>query len=167
MSRSFHCSVESSVTVQEIHTAFCERDYWLARLAAAGGAADLDSFDVGTDSCVRVVIVQGVRNNLLPKPFGRLYPLGLEVVQEQTWMLGRDARICGEVRTEARGARGSGLGTLVMAQTRDGARLKCTGIFDFKVPLVGGQLENYFGRQMVDQTPELVRFTTKWVDEHA
>ena len=166
MSRSFHCSVESSVTVQEIHTAFCERDYWLARLAAAGGAADLDSFDVGTGSCVRVVIVQGVRNNLLPSPSEGCIPSGWKWCRP-TWMLGRDARICGEVRTEARGARGSGLGTLVMAQTHDGARLTCTGIFDFKVPLVGGQLENYFGRQMVDQTPELVRFTTKWVDEHA
>lgn len=167
MSRSFGCSVESSVTVQQLHAAFSERDYWLARLAAYGSTAELESFAVGANGCVRVSIVQDVRNNLLPKPIGKIYPGGLEVVQGQVWTLDRGARVCGEVRTAARGALGSGLSRLVMVPARDGEGLTCTGTFEFKVPLVGGQLENYFGRQMVDQTPELLRFTKSWIEGHA
>ena len=112
-------------------------------------------------------LVESSVNSVLPRPFGKLYPRGLEVAQGQTWTLDGGARVRGEVRTEARGALGSGLSTFVMAPAHNGARVKCTGTFDFKVPLVGGQLENYFGRQRVDQTPELLRFTMKWIEEHA
>jgi hypothetical protein len=166
MSRSYGCSIESTVSVQQIHAAFCERSYWLARLAAYS-AAELGSFDVGADGSVRLTIVQDLRHAALPGPFGKLYPRDLELVQGETWTLDRSSAVRGEVRTEARGAPGSGRGTLVMIPARHGAILKCTGTFEFRVPLVGGKLESYFGRQMVDQTPEMLRFTTKWIEDHA
>jgi hypothetical protein len=166
MSRSFGCSIESAITVEQIRAAFSDQTYWLARLAAYGSTGELESFDVGANGCVRVTVVQDLRNILLPRPFGKLYPRGLEVVQGQTWTLDRGEHVRGEVRTEARGARGYGLGTLVMTPAHDGGRLNCTGTFECKVPFVGGQLENYFGRQMVDETPELLRFTMKWIEEH-
>ena len=39
--RSFEFSVESPPSVEQIHSAFSEKDYWLA--------AALDSFDIDTD----------------------------------------------------------------------------------------------------------------------
>jgi hypothetical protein len=42
--RSFDFSIESPVSVEQIHSAFSEKDYWLARLAAVGGIGGLDSF---------------------------------------------------------------------------------------------------------------------------
>jgi hypothetical protein len=48
--RSFDFSIESPVSVEQIHSAFSEKDYWLARLAAFGGIGRLDSFVVDTGS---------------------------------------------------------------------------------------------------------------------
>jgi hypothetical protein len=48
--RSFDFSIESPVSVEQIHSAFSEKDYWLARLAAVGGIGGLDSFVVDTGS---------------------------------------------------------------------------------------------------------------------
>ena len=52
MPRSFDFSVESSVSVEQIHSAFSEEDYWLARLAAFGGVGRLDSLIIDTDGSV-------------------------------------------------------------------------------------------------------------------
>jgi uncharacterized protein DUF2505 len=167
MPRSFDFSVESPVSVEQIHGAFCSEDYWVERLAAYGGNGRLDSFEADEDGAVRLVIVHDLRNALLPKPLGRLYPRDLEIVQDETWNLVRDVGVRGELRTEARGIPGSGVGTVVMAPADDGSRLKCSGTVKFKVPLVGGTIESLLSRQMVDETPEMLRFTTKWIEENA
>jgi hypothetical protein len=167
MPRSFDFLVESSVSVEQIHSAFSEEDYWLARLAAFGGVGKLDSFNIGTDGSVRLVIIQDLRHDWLPRPFAKLYPRDLEVVQSETWSLIGADLVRGEVSTAARGAPGSGLGTVLMAPAQNGSRLKCTATLEFKVPLVGGAIESYFGRQIVEETPEMLRFTTKWITEHA
>ena len=73
----------------------------------------------------------------------------------------------GEISTAARGAPGSGLGTVLLAPAQNGSRLKCTATVEFKVPLIGGKIESYVGRQMVEQTPVMLRFTAKWITEHA
>jgi hypothetical protein len=167
MPRSFDFSVESSITVEQIHAAFSDVDYWAARLAAYGGNGRLDSFDAGEGGAIRLVIVHDLRSALLPKPLGRLYPRDLEIVQDETWSLDREHGVLGDVRTEARGIPGSGVGTVVMASAHDGSRLKCSGTVKFKVPLVGGTIETLLTRQMVDETPEMLRFTTQWIEENA
>ena len=72
MPRSFDFSVESSASVEQIHSAFSEEDYWLARLAAFGGIGRLDSLIIGTDGSVHVVIIQDLRHDLLPGLFAKL-----------------------------------------------------------------------------------------------
>ena len=166
MPRSFDFSVKSSVSVEQIHSAFSEEDYWLARLAAFGGVGRLDSLIIDTDGSVHVVIVQDLRHDWLPGLFAKLYPRDLEVVQKETWSLIGGGMVRGEISTAARGAPGSGLGTVVMAP-QNGSRLKCTAIVEIKVPLIGGKIESYLGRQMVEETPVMLRFTTKWITEHA
>ena len=167
MPRTFDFLVESSVSVEQIHSAFSEEDYWLARLATFGGIGKLDSFDIGTDGSVRLVISQDLRHDWLPRLFAKLYPRDLEVVQNETWSLIGGGLLRGQVSTAARGVPGSGLGTVLLAPAQNGSRLKCTATLEFKVPLVGGAIESYFGRQMVEETPEMLRFTTKWITEHA
>lgn len=166
MSRSFHSSIESSLTAQQIYEAYSSRDFATARLSDTGGQAQMESFvvDGGT---VRVVVVQDLAGAVLPGPMKRVHPGGLTIVQTQSWSPVRDQRLCGEVRIEARGVRGSGTGRLVLAPERDAERIACSATFEFKVPLVGGTLENLFGRQFVDQMPESLQVISKWLDEHA
>jgi hypothetical protein len=52
MPRSFDFSIESPSSVEQIHAAFSEKDYWLARLAAFGGIGRLDSLVKDTDGSV-------------------------------------------------------------------------------------------------------------------
>jgi hypothetical protein len=167
MPRSFDFLVKSSVSVEQIHSAFSEEDYWLARLAAFGGVGRLDSLTIGTDGSAHVVIVQDLRHDWLPGLFAKLYSRDLQVVQKETWSLIGGGMVRGEVSTSARGAPGSGLGTVLMLPAQNGSRLKCTATVQVKVPLVGGKIESYVGRQMVEETPVMLRFTAKWITEHA
>ena len=159
--------VESSVTVEQIHSAFSEEDHWLARLAAFRGSGRLDSLTIGTDGSVHVVIIQDLRQDWLPGLFAKLYPRDLKVVQNETWSLIGRGLVRGEVSTTARGALGTGLGTVVLAPTQIDSHLNCTAMVEVKVPLVGGKIESYMCRQMVEATAAMLRFTGKWIAEHA
>ena len=88
-------------------------------------------------------------------------------MQKETWSLIGGGMVRGEVSTAARGAPGSGLGTVLVAPAQNGSRLKCTATVEFKVPLVGGKIESLIGRQLVQQISEIQRFTAKWITEHA
>jgi Protein of unknown function (DUF2505) len=167
MPRSFDLSVESPVSVEQIVSAFSEEDYWLARLAAFGGIGTLDSLIVGTDGSVTVVIIQDLRHEWLPGLVAKLYPREWQVVQNETWSPIDGGRVRGEISIATRGAPGSGLGMVLLAPAQNGSRLKCTATVEFKVPLVGGKIESFIGRQLVEQISVIQRFTTKWITEHA
>jgi len=167
VARSFDFSVESSVSVEQIHAAFSEEEYWLARLAAFGGSGKLDSLTIDADSSVHVVIVQDLRHELLPGLFAKLYPRDLEVVQNETWSLIGKGLVRGEVSTAAPGVLGSGVGTVLLAPAQIDSHLDCTATMEVKVPLVGGKIEDYMGRQMVKETPVMLRFTANWIAENA
>jgi hypothetical protein len=165
--RSFDFSVESSASVEQIHSAFSEEDYWLARLAPLGGSGTLDSLVIGTDGSVTVVIIEALRPEWLPGLVTKFYPFDWQVVQNETWSPIGGGLVRGEVSIAARGAPGSGLGTVLLAPAQNGSRLQCTASVEFKVPLVGGQIESFIGGQMAEQFSAMERFTTNWITEHA
>jgi hypothetical protein len=168
MPRSFDFSVESPASVEQIHSAFSDEDYWLARLAAFGGPGlRLDSLIIGTDGSVHVIIIQDLRHDGLPGLFAKLYRRDLQVVQKETWSPTGGGRVRGEICIAARGAPGSGLGEVLLAPAQNGSRLKCTATVEFKVPLVGGKIESLIGRQLVEQISVVQNFTTKWITERA
>jgi xanthine/CO dehydrogenase XdhC/CoxF family maturation factor len=105
---------------------------------------------IDTDGSVHVVIVQDLRR-LAACAVREALSRDLEVVQKETWSLIGGGMVRGEVSTAARGALGSGFGTVLMAP-RNGSGLKCTATVEFKVPLIGGKIESYVGRQMVEET---------------
>lgn len=49
MSRSFEVPFESPASVEQVHAAFSDEDYWLARFAAFGADSTLDSLNVDAD----------------------------------------------------------------------------------------------------------------------
>jgi hypothetical protein len=165
--RSFDFSVESPVSVEQTVSAFSEEDYWLARLAAFGGVGRLDSLTVGTDASVTVVIIGDVRDEGLPGLVAKVYPREWQVVQSETWSPIDGGRVRGEVSIATRRAPGSGLGKILLVPAQCGSLLKCTATVEFKVPLIGGKIESFFGRQLVQQISAIQGFTTKWITEHA
>jgi hypothetical protein len=165
--RSFDFEVESSASVGDIRWAFSEEDYWLARLEASGGIGRLDSLMVDADDSVAVIIVQNLRDELLPGVVAKFYPRAWHMVHNETWSPIDSGLVRGEISIVTHGAPGSGLGTVLLAPAQNGSHLTGTATVEFKVPLIGGQVENLIGRQLVQQITDLLRFTAEWISEHA
>ena len=167
MSRTCDVSFDSPASVEQIHSAFGEEDYWLARIAAFGGAKRLNSLVVESDGTVTVTVAEDLRRGVLPGMLAKLYRGDLNVVSAEKWRPAGDRRVSGEIGVAVTGAPGSGHGAAMLAPAGEGSQLTLSGTVEFKVPLVGGKIESYMGRQMVEETPVMLRFTTKWIMEHA
>ena len=160
--------VEFPASVEQVHSAFSDEDYWLARLAAFGGSTTLDSLIVDADGTVTVTTTQDLRHDGLPGVVAKVFPGDLKILRKETWrpIGGRRVTRGGQCR----GARGAGIGPwrgAVLAPRGNGSRLRFTGTVEVKVPLVGGKIESYIAGQLAEQIPAIQRFTTAWITEHA
>jgi hypothetical protein len=165
--RSFDFEVESSASVEDIRWAFSEEDYWLARLEPAGDLGRLDSFMVDADGSVRVVIVLDLRTELLSGVVAKFYPRMWQIVQNETWSPIDSGLVRGEISVVTHGGPGSGRGTALLAPAQNGSRMTGTATVEFKVPLIGGQVEKLIGRQQIQGITDLLRLTAEWISEHA
>lgn len=167
MPRSFDFSVDSSATVEQIHSAFAEREYWQARLKTFDGLGDLDTLTIDSDGSVAVVVVKELRHDGMTGPGAKFFPRQWRVVHNERWSPIGDGRVRGEVSVVPHGAPGSGSGTALLVPTHNGSKLKCKATVEFKVPLVGGAVENVMGRLLIQNISTMQRFTTEWIKEHA
>ncbi len=83
--RSFDFSIESPASVEQIHSAFSEKDYWLARQEASGGVARLDSLVKDTVGSVAVVFIGDGRREGVPGLVAKFYPRSWQAVQKESW----------------------------------------------------------------------------------
>jgi hypothetical protein len=167
MPRSFDVSVDSPASVEQVHAAFSDEDYWLARLATLNGSTTLASLVVDDDRTVRVVTTQDLGRDLLPGIVSKFYRRDLKVRHTETWTPLGDNQLRGQVTVAVSGAPGSGSGAALVAPTKNGSNLRFTGTVEFKVPLVGGTIESFIVREFAQGIPDIKDFTAKWVTEHA
>jgi hypothetical protein len=164
----FDVSTETSASVEEVHSAFRDEHYWLARLAAFGGdTMTLDTLIVDADGTLAVATTHDLRHDLLPGVLAKVFPGDLKILRKETWRPSDGRQVRGEVSVAARGMPGSGVGSAVLAPMSKGSRLRFTGVLEVKIPLVGGKIEKYIGDQLAAEIPEIQRFTTEWIAEHA
>jgi hypothetical protein len=166
MPRSFDVSADSPATVEQVHWAFSDEDYWLARLATMNGSTALESLSVDDDQTVRVATTQDLGRDLVPGIVAKFYRRDLKVRHTETWTP-IDGQLRGRINVEVSGAPGSGSGAALVAPTHDGSRLTFEGSVEFKVPLVGGTIESFIAREFARGIPDIQYFITKWVTEHA
>jgi Protein of unknown function (DUF2505) len=166
MPRSFDVSADSPTTVEQVHSAFSDEDYWLARLATMGGSTALESLIVDDDRTVRVATTQDLGRDLLPGIVAKFYRRDLKVRHTETWRP-LDGQLHGEISVAVSGAPGSGSGAALVVPTQAGSRMTFEGSVEFKVPLVGGTIESFIAREFARGIPDIPHFVTKWVTEHA
>jgi hypothetical protein len=167
MPRSFDLSANYRGTVEQVHTAFSEEQYWLARLADSGAdIATLDSMTVGSDGSIRVTTTQGVRRDRLPALVTQFHPGDLEIVRHESWSPISAAVAHGQVTGTVAGAPVSLAGTAVLEPTDSGSRLEFTVTVEVHIPLVGGKLETFIGGKIAELVAAEQRFTTAWIAEH-
>ena len=166
MPRSFDLSADYDGSVDDVHRAFTDANYWRARLAGSGvDVATLESLSVGDEDTVEVVTLQVIRSDKLPGMVTQLHSGDLRIRREETW---------GPVTGGA--ATGSVMGSIVDApvnlaggavlepiEETGGARLTFRATVQVRVPIIGGKLENIIGNQLAELIAAEQRFTTEWI----
>lgn len=167
MPKGFDVSTESSATVDEIHSAFRDADYWRDRLAVFGGdSIRLDSLVV-EGGTITVSTTQNLGNDVLPGLLAKAIPGDLKVLREETWHLTDGQVLHGDVVMTTSGAPLSGVATALISPIPAGSVLRFTGTVHMKVPLIGGPIEKYISTQIAEEIPGVQRFTTRWLTENA
>lgn len=168
MSRSIDVSTESPASVEQIHAAFGREDYWLARIAPAAATTTLDSLVVDGDGTVTVRVTQHLGRQLLPGAVAKFVRGDVKIVQTETWRRDGDGQVRGQVDVSASGGLGLGRAESWLEPAEDGgSRLRSAVRVEVKIPLVGRKLEKTIGADLAKGIPEMLRFTTTWIDENA
>lgn len=166
-------SADYGGNVEQVHAAFSDEQYWLARLADSGADhATLDAIRVGgpdgTDGSVEIVTTQVLRADRLPGVVTQFHRGDLLIRREENWgpVAGgtANATILGAIADAPVAL--SGAAVLVPLSAVGGARLKFRATVEVRIPLVGGKVENFIGHQLVELLIAEQRFTTVWIDQH-
>ena len=162
-------AAEYEGSVEQVHRAFGDEQYWLERLADSGADDySLDSMTVNGEG-IDVVTTQTLRADRLPGVVTQFHRGDLSFVREETWTPISDGQATATVKGAITGAPATLSGTAVLAPAKSGAgsRLEFNATVEVKVPLVGGKIENFIGNQLVDLLIAEQRFTTVWITENA
>lgn len=160
-------AAEYGGSVEQVHGALRDQNYWLARLADSGAdKATLDSMTTDGGG-IDVVTTQVLRRDRLPGVVTQFHPGDLAIVREEVWTPVREGVASATVTGSIPGAPVSMSGTAVLAPTDDtGSRLTFTATVEVRIPLVGGKVENFIGGQLVDLLIAEQRFTTAWLEDN-
>ncbi|OBI84031.1 DUF2505 domain-containing protein [Mycobacterium sp. E740] len=171
MPRSFDMAADYDGTVEQVHGAFSDERYWLARLTDSG--ADVYSLDsmirdgTGGSDGLYIRTTQTLRADRLPGVVTQFHFGDLSFVREETWGPVNDGKAVATVRGSIPGAPAGLSGTAVLSPRGSGSRLELTVEVEVRVPLVGGKIENFIGSQLVNLLIAEQRFTTEWIAENA
>jgi hypothetical protein len=169
MPRSFDMAAEYEGSVEQVHQAFSDEQYWLARLADSGADDySLDSMTVDGQG-IDIVTTQTLRVDRLPAVVTQFHRGELSFVREETWTPIRDGQATATINGSITDAPAtlSGAAVLAPAKSRGGSRLEFKATVQVDVPLVGGKIENFIGSQLVELLIAEQRFTTVWITENA
>ena len=168
MPRSFDVSTSYDGSVEQVHRAFGDRQYWLARLADSGAdEVSLDSMTVGADGGIDVITTQTLWASRLPGLVAQFHHGDLSFVREETWTPVRDGQTTATVRGTIPGAPATLSGTAMLTPTDPGSRLDFAATVEVRIPLVGGKVETFIGSQLVELLIAEQRFTTDWISSGA
>ena len=165
MPRSFDMAAEYGGTVEQVHQAFSDEQYWMVRLRDSGAdEATLDEMLISADGSIRVRTTQTLRSDRLPAVVTQFHRGDLSFVREETWTPVRDGRATATVSGSIPGAPANLTGDLSLTPTTArGSRLAVQASVEVRIPLVGGKIEGFIGNQLVDLLIAEQRFTTVWI----
>ncbi|CAN5564373.1 DUF2505 domain-containing protein [soil metagenome] len=170
MPRSFDISVDYEGSVEQVHSAFRDRQYWLTRLADSGvDDASLDSLRLDPERVVGGVTIattQVLRSDRLPALVGQFHKGDLRIERRETWSPVSDRQASATVDGAITGAPVSLTGAATLKGSGSQARLEFHVTVEVRIPLVGGKIEGLIGKQLVDLVIAEQRFTTTWIAEN-
>ena len=166
MPRSFDMVAEYGASVEQVHRAFRDRGYWLARLATSG--VDIYSLDAVVDDGrggLNFSATQTVWAPKLPAVVTQLHRGDLVAVREEHWGPIVDGRASGSLRGRIKGAPLNIVGDAALRPLGAGARLELRATIEVRVPLLGGKVEAMIGQQMQNLLRMERTFTDEWITD--
>lgn len=154
-------------SVEQVHRAFLDKQYWLARLAGSGADdATLNSIRATPDGGVEVSTTQVLRADRLPAVVHQFHHGDLEIRRAEHWtgLVGGQAEATVSGAIPGAPVTVTGSAALVPSELR--AHLAFRATVEVRIPLVGGKVENLIGHQLVDLLIAEQRFTTRWIAEN-
>ena len=168
MPRSFDMATDYEGSVEQVHRAFSDENYWLARLTHSGvDAYSLDRLTLDESDGIDVVTTQRLRADRLPGVVQQFHRGDLTLVREEAWSPISDGQATATISVAIPGAPATLTGNAVLSPAGAGSRLQFQATVDVNIPLVGGKIENFIGSQLVDLLIAEQRFTTVWIAENA
>lgn len=153
-------------SVEQVHRAFGDERYWLARLDDSGAdETSLDALTVTDAGGIDVITTQTLRADRLPGLVSQFHRGDLDIRREEHWQPVLDGSADGTVRGAVAGAPVSLSGTARLTATDTGSRLSVHITVEVKVPLVGGKIESFIGSQLTDLLIAEQRFTSVWITD--
>ena len=162
-------AAEYEGSVEQVHHAFSDEQYWLARLTDSGADRySLDSMTANGEG-IYVKTTQTLRADRLPGVVTQFHHGDLSFVREETWTPVRDGQATATINGSIADAPATMRGTAVLAPATSGggSRMAFNATVQVNVPLVGGKIENFIGSQLVELLIAEQRFTTVWITENA
>ncbi len=154
-------------SVEQVHAALRDEQYWLARLADSGADdATLDSLRLGADGSVDIATTQILRADRLPGVVTQFHRGDLHIKRVESWSGLVDGSAQAAVDGVIPGAPVTLTGNAHLTPAEAKARLAFRATVEVRIPLVGGKVENFIGNQLVDLLIAEQRFTTLWIAEH-
>ena len=154
-------------SVEQVHQAFRDERYWLARLADSGADdATLDSIRLTSDGGVEVTTTQMLRVDRLPAVVTQFHHGDLAIHRAERWTGLVDGRADSTVSGSIPGAPVTLTGHAQLMPSDERARLAFRATVEVRIPLVGGKVENFIGTQLVDLLIAEQRFTTMWIAQN-
>ncbi len=163
-------AAEYEGSVEQVHRAFSDEQYWLVRLTDSGADEfTLDEMIPDAEGGVRVRTTQTMRSDRLPGLVTQFHRGDLSFVREETWSPVVDGRATAVVAGSIPGAPVALTGEMVLEPTTSGAgsRLAVKTTVEVRIPLVGGKIESFIGNQLMYLLVEEQRFTTVWIAENS
>ncbi len=160
-------SADYDGTVEQVHRAFADEQYWLARLADSGADdATLDSMDVSADGNITVATTQVLRRDRLPGIVTQFHRGDLRIGRRESWSPVDGDKATAHVTGDISGAPVTLGGDAVLTAKGAAAHLTFRGTVEVRVPLVGGKIESFVSSQLVELLIAEQRFTTLWLTEN-
>lgn len=165
-------SAEYEGSVEDVHRAFYEADYWTARLAETPvDVATIESMRLGgasgDDGTIEVITVQTVRSHNLPALVTQLHRGDLSVRREEIWTPVIDGIATASIAGSIVGAPVNLWGTGVLSpKETGGSRMSAQITIQVRVPIIGGKLERLIGTQLRQLVAIEQRFTTLWIADN-
>lgn len=157
-------SAEYDATVDQVHRAFSDESYWLARLADSGADfATLDSMQVHPDGSVEVITTQTLLRDRLPAVATQFHRGDVQIVRDEKWSPVGGGEAHAEVVGSIPGAPASLSGKASLGPTQRGSRLEFTATVEVNIPLIGGKVESFIGGKLAELVIAEQRFTTMWI----